>query len=375
MKIIAIKTMMGATVILVGIFIISLTISEIPKLPPTYDNKFQVVQAGEMSIRRTVHQATILNSGKVLITGGAGAAGATAEIYDPSTSSFKPVANMKTSRFSHVAVTLNDGRILVAGGLSGNRTISSAEVYNPETEKWSSVKDLNKARSSPFATLLPDGRVLITGGWDNLTPLASAEIYDPATSSFTEIESMSTPRSGHATVALADGRVLVTGGLSTRGGTPLRSAEIFDPATGEFHEIGDMILPRLKHASTLLPDGKVIIIGGIDGSGTENFSGRYKSTEIYDPVTGEFSLGPNMQKGRFKIRDAIAVLPSGDVVIGGGDAQLEVFDYDNKKFVPVNGELFGPAPLYPFNTATLLHSGEVLVIGGSSAAWLVQPTK
>jgi hypothetical protein len=145
-----------------------------------------------------------------------------------------------------------------------------------------------------------------------------------------------------------------------------------DLATGEFQPTGNMTVPRHKHAATLLPDGRVLIIGGSD---SRDYRGRYMTTEIYDPSTGEFSAGPDMQWQRHKIRDAVAVLPSGTVLVAGGALRPEIYGPADRVFVPVEGELSGPQM---FATATLLPNGEVLVLGGyddriksSALAWLV----
>ncbi len=186
---------------------------------------------------------------------------------------------------------------------------------------------------------------------------------------------MRTPRGSHVAITLDDGRVLVAGGHRARGEI-LRSAEVFDPATGEFRPTGDMAAPRHKHAAAPLADGRVLIIGGSDA---RDYRGRYMSTEIYDPETGEFAPGPDMRWRRHKIRDAVAVLPSGAVLVAGGAARAELLDPADGVFVPVDGELSGPQM---FATATLLPTGDVLVLGGyddrirsSDSAWLVGRTR
>lgn len=122
-----------------------------------------------------------------------------------------------------------------------------------------------------------------------------------------------------------------------------------------------------------LADGRVLVIGG-SGSGPR--SDRYRSTELYDPATGRFKPGPDMSSQRYKLPDGAVLLPSGDVLVAAGAAQVERFDSSAGRFVPVSGELDGPRA---FATATLLESGDVLVLGGygerietSAAAWLVR---
>lgn len=59
---------------------------------------------------------------------------------------------------------------------------------------------------------------------------------------------------------------------------PLASAEICDPITGRFTA---MTTSRIGHTATLLSDGKVLLTGGVP-------------TEIYDPVTGTFTITGGM---------------------------------------------------------------------------------
>jgi hypothetical protein len=59
-----------------------------------------------------LHTATLLTSGKVLVTGGFDASNNvaldTAEIFDPSTVSFTPTGSMGTVRYLHSASLLNN---------------------------------------------------------------------------------------------------------------------------------------------------------------------------------------------------------------------------------------------------------------------------
>lgn len=338
----------------------------------------QVALIGEMSFARAAHQATPLQSGDVLITGGCtGDCDAnlrSTELYKPDTQLFQSAAEMATQRDSHVAIRLNDGRVLVAGGWSEQRATDSAEIYDPEPDIFVVTGTLIQARAAPAAARLRDGRVLITGGQNSeFAPLASAELFDSASSSFSSAGSMSVPRVGHVAITLKNGQVLIIGGRQARRGEILRSAEIFDPATDQFQRTGDMSSPRHKHAVALLPDGRVLVLGGAN---ERDQRGRYRSTEIYDPKTGKFTGGPSMQWPRFKIPDAATELPSGAVLVAGGASRLELYDPGSNSFVTVHGELDDTRE---FATASLLPDGEVLILGGydeqiqtSASAWLVR---
>lgn len=338
----------------------------------------EVIRIGKMSVERATHQATRLATGQVLITGGCARrcseALSSVELFDPDTQVFTSVAEMATPRTGGEAIALPDGRVLVAGGWTGELVTASAEIYDSAAGRWSSAGEMRDARMSHMVVALPDGRVLVIGGETRpRRSLASAEVFDPATARFATTGSMRTPRAYPAAVGLSDGRVLVTGGHRARDEV-VRSAEIFDPATGKFRIAGNMAVPRHKHAAVLLQDGRVLIVGGSD---ERDGRGRLASTEIYDPETGEFSQGPTMHSPRHKIHDAVVVLPSGAVLVAGGSPHPEVWEPTEARFLQVRGRL---EERHEFATATLLPTGQVLLVGGYDAsiqslasAWLIQP--
>jgi PAS domain-containing protein len=233
---------------------------------------------------------------------------------------------------------------------------------------------MTAARVSHIAVPLPDGRIFVMGGGSGrLGDLRSAEVFDPRRGAFTSVGPMGTNH--YLATRLADGRVLLTGGQDAPGEI-LRSAELFDPETNRFHRTGDMVVPRVKHAAALLADGRVLVIGGSDRRG---FRERFVSTEVYDPASGSFREGPALRWPRHKLRDAVAALPGGAVVIAGGDERLELWDPAAAAFLPLEGTLSGAQM---FATATVLASGEVLVLGGyderivpSAGAWAVRPRR
>jgi hypothetical protein len=85
----------------------------------------------------------LLPDGAVLITGGYGMGPignsccvslgsiASAELYDSSTGTFTATGNMTARRAYHTATMLNDGRVLITGGAFPPSGLSSAEIYTP----------------------------------------------------------------------------------------------------------------------------------------------------------------------------------------------------------------------------------------------------
>ena len=131
---------------------------------------------------RTAHAASLLASGKVLITGGAneGAILNSALLYDPALGTFTPTGNMVMARSYHTSTLLNSGQVLITGGdLSDGKISKTAELYDPVTGTFKLVaKTMKIARDKHTANLLPDGKVLLVGG-------KSSDIFDPATQTFT----------------------------------------------------------------------------------------------------------------------------------------------------------------------------------------------
>src|SRR5215471_4597385 len=115
---------------------------------------------GSLNTPRSLHTATLLLDGKVLVAGGAGQSGilGTAELYEPATGKWNPTGSMNVPRQLHTATLLKDGKVLIVGGSTDNYTsLNGAELYDPKNEKWSVTGSLNTRRGFHTATLLKDG--------------------------------------------------------------------------------------------------------------------------------------------------------------------------------------------------------------------------
>jgi len=86
---------------------------------------------------------------------------------------------LATARYPHTATLLSSGKVLVTGGYNGSAVLGSAEVYDPATNSWSSAGTLATARHHHTATLLSSSKVLVTGGSNGSASLGSTETYTP----------------------------------------------------------------------------------------------------------------------------------------------------------------------------------------------------
>jgi hypothetical protein len=140
---------------------------------------------GSMTRARDNHTATLLRDGTVLTAGGESQEGfgngawifsgttKSAESYDPSTRGFTSVGDMTERRAGHTATLLNDGRVLITGGYGYAGigaylgSFASAEIYTPAVlPQVLSVSDLRFDQS----TAVPGSSFTANISGSGLTP-------------------------------------------------------------------------------------------------------------------------------------------------------------------------------------------------------------
>ena len=324
--------------------------------------------AASMTSPRVQHTAALLASGKVLVTGGDNTSPSTGELYDPSANTFTSVGNMSAAFYSHTATLLCDlshlpcanDKVLIAGGPT-----SSAELFDPATSEFTPIANTLAQRLAATATLLPNGEVLLAGGADittgTATALSSAELFDPSTLTFANTGTMVSARQNYTATLLSNGKVLLVGGSD--GSNALASAELFDPSNNSFApSAGSLHTARWSHTATTLPDGKVFITGGWNST-----NHALASAELYDPSTDSFSdITAPMITPRVDFTSTL--LSNGTVlIVGGHDGNNNVFG-NVEIFDPVSATFTSTGGLSTaryLHTATLLPgTAGVLVTGG-----------
>ena len=301
-----------------------------------------------------------------------------AALFDPATSLWSelPGSPVLIRAFPN-AFLLNDGTVLVAGGLdffsdpSGYSPdyVGEFEIFHPATGQWQRAASPSKpfepevALEQPFFLQLSDGRLAALGSerTDENWNAPRLEIYDPTTDTWTTITGLDPYFRIDGGVALADGRLLVHGQVSESApygtvsgadgeilrlflpdGTELTTNEeiaeqfvrfkIYDPDADTWTPAGETIYSRPLAIMTLLPNGRVLAAGGEEGW-AENDDGRpdnrlralmsgaplnlpHSTTEIYDPRTDVWSLGPDLAE--LRIGSTATVLLDGRVLLAGG---------------------------------------------------------
>lgn len=184
--------------------------------------------SGNMSITRILHTAVRLNNGKVLVAGGfnGSTSVSSAELYDPAGGTFSATGSLNSSMASmHTATLLGSGMVLIAfgGGVSAKSELFNGSAFSLTGNMKYSV------RMNHSAHLLSSGKVLVLGGGSSLSdPYPESELYNPVSASFSASGNLNTARQYHQSVLLQNGNVLVTGGKDAQGNT-LQSTEIYTP--------------------------------------------------------------------------------------------------------------------------------------------------
>jgi hypothetical protein len=178
-----------------------------PELFDPASNTF-TASGSSMMTGRVYHTATMLSNGKALIAGGNNGSLVapylnTAELYDPATDTFTPTSgSMTVARGQHAATLLSSGKVLITGGVSNSSSLNSAELYDPETKTFSPINNnMTDYRYQQTATMLTSGQALLAGGGDGVQPYTdTAELFDPSAYQGQLVKVTSSPGTVYATL-------------------------------------------------------------------------------------------------------------------------------------------------------------------------------
>lgn len=187
--------------------------------------------AGNLTAGRSYHTATLLPSGKVLVTGGYNSTSFqlnSVEIYDPASNTWSAGPTMSSVRSRHGASLLASGKVMVSGGEFFNggspfayNGLNSAEVFDPATSTWTPVANLPSGLCYNSQHTLPDGRVVVVAGLSKTnygstftSAAGTTYLYDPKANTWTNLDLNADGRLNFASALMANGKVIVTGNVA-----------------------------------------------------------------------------------------------------------------------------------------------------------------
>lgn len=318
--------------------------------------RMRVLAGPTMTSPRALHLAVPFANDRVLVIGGANAAGgvlSSCEVYDPATNSFAATGSMATPRILHAACRLADGRVMVAGGTSTlqpdaltaiSSALSSVEIWDPATGLWTPAAPIGGPRLGLALTRLPNNQIMVSGGVQyapifsipNASSVTTVQRWNPATGTWASGPNMSQARAGHHynQVALADGRVLMTGSfsipsiLAATTATPGNGAEAYNPTTNSWATF-NMPTARVLHSATRLADGRVVVAGG--SQGTLSATTPIANVDVFNPANNSWSVAPALLAPRGG--HVAELLPDGTLMLfGGQDAIATVGTIETLRF-------------------------------------------
>ena len=285
---------------------------------------------------------------------------------------FTCAGNLGTARVAAGIAPLPGGKALVAGGWNAtSQTLTSAEVYDSATNAFTPTGSMTSAHLwGAWGTSLPalaGGNVLAAGGLDNTGALVSvAEVYSPTTGMFSTTGPLVTAVISMFPLVLSDGSVLFTGGWNSTTGAPptpgwmytgsgTSEVQRYTPSTGKFADTGPLAESRLVGCNTLSSAGDPLAIGGSTGATTTE-----PNVEQYDPIKGEWlTLGTLTSVPGCTV--AFTLTGGSVLLVGtGSTANADVLDVAALTTTPTTGF---PAAWVPYYVQ--LQTGDVLAYGGT----------
>jgi hypothetical protein len=271
--------------------------------------------------------------------------------FNPWTETWREQPKMAHGRWYPTGVRMPDGQIPIVSGLDESGVLIPHSNTNPDIELFTppdapsglgSIKKVGEIGSGdeqerakkPIGQLYPRMVVMASGRTMLAGPDRETSWFIDNADPFTwgDIPNLNRHRTWGTTVPLPAGpggptKLLAIGGTEWSGEPSTTTTELFDegnPGSWQLQNGKDNVYGR-GHANTvLLPDGSMVEVGGGRGS-QDNFESplhfaepEKRHIELWDPATGQWTLGPEQTEARAYHSTAL-LLPDARVMSAGDD--------------------------------------------------------
>ncbi len=228
---------------------------------------------------------------------------------------------------------------------------------------WKPGPNLNQPRIEFQAVTLSNGDILMLGGVISSTILRSVERYSESVNSFVIQNDISIGRRAFAASVTASDEIVLSGGYGTNVSNDAamrNTTDIYNPNTGTWSLGPNLSSVRVAHSSCTLPDGRVLITGGRVNSASSSAPVKTSHIITLDHSGGGTIAHYNLLVAR--MGHTSVLLPNGKVWIAGYGKQTEYFDYQTNAFS------LGPELAVSQDSMVTLQDvdGNVYLIGGTS---------
>ena len=182
------------------------------------------------------------------------------------------------------------------GGLGqGDDTLDVVEKFDPRSGHWTTSLPLPQPRAGAGAAGL-GGLVYVAGGEVKLSPdvyevTNSVVVYDPKKNTWRLVAPMPTARFRLRLVV--SGRYLYAIGGAAPTGQSLTTVERYDPRSNSWATMNSMVESRVLPCAVETRVGQrrvLVVVAGAEFSAEGAFVDARRTTEVFDPATGRWTL-------------------------------------------------------------------------------------
>jgi galactose oxidase len=293
--------------------------------------------SSEALVQNTNHDmfcpgTSVLDDGRIMITGGSNSR--TVTIYDPAYNSWSNGPDMSIGRGYHSQTVLSDGSVFTLGGSwSGGTGSKHGEVWT-NIGVWQQKSGIKIPNTSTLLTAdkqgvyrgdnhmwlfeAPDGRIFHAGPSRRMhwIDLAGNGVILQSVTRGNDSDSMC----GNA-VMYDIGKILTVGGAPdynlAYGHSRAYIIDINQP-NPVVTSTGDMEYPRSMASSVVLPSGEVVVVGGQEFVEIFTDFDAVMKAEVWNPATGAWKTLPTEMQIPRTYHSVAILMRDGRVWVGGG---------------------------------------------------------